>query len=292
MNMLNAHACDVCGCVSGLSTQGFLPNERFHFVGIVSNYNEFQSQRNILFSDEIEYSTEAFYKSSLTGRWQISDRIAIIGSIPFVYNQQIRDNQTTTETGIGDVSIFVNTLIVNKQDDSNAQYLRVGVGSKVPTGRYSSVALETSNLFPGSGAFDILFSTNYMYRKMKWGMIQENQVRIPTENKVGYKYGTTVNANFYGFYAHKTNNTVELMPFLGAGIQWKDVDKINRIPVAQQFNGGVIATTDIGLQAVLPSWMIHLKYGHPVFQQLSNNDVKMTVGNLELGIRYLIKKAK
>ncbi len=290
MMSLNGFACDVCGGPSGLSSQGFLPNQQFHFVGIVSNYSQYQSQRNILLSDEKEYSHETFFKSALIGRWQATERIAILGSIPFAYNQQSRGDQLLTETGIGDISVMINTVVLSKNDSIKAHFLRLGAGLKGPTGQYSHVALETNNLFPGTGAFDFLASTNYMFRKSKWGLIQENQTRIPTANSVDYKYGLTVNASLYGFYSKSFQNSKELMPFIGASLQWKDVDRINNIPVAQQFNGGTIITADAGVQAVLPSWMIHLKYSHPFIQQLSNNDVLMTVGNIELGVRYLIKK--
>lgn len=290
MMSLNGIACDVCGGPSGLSSQGFLPNQQFHFVGIVSNFSQYQSQRNILLSDEKEHSDEIFFKSAIIGRWQATEKIAILGSIPFAYNQQSRGDQLLTETGIGDISVMINTVVLSKKDSVKTQFFRVGAGLKGPTGRYSHVALETNNLFPGTGAFDILASTNYMYRRAKWGLIEENQARIPTSNSADYKYGLTVNASLYGFYSKSFQKAKELMPFLGFGFQWKDVDRINKIPVAQQFNGGTIFTADAGVQIILPKWMIHLKHGHPIIQQLSNNEVEMKVGNLELGVRYLIKK--
>lgn len=290
MGSFSVFSCDVCGISVSPGMQGLLPNNRYHFFGIRANYNSFQSSRPILLSDDFLTSKEHFFRSTLFGRWQISERFDLNAAIPFVYNEQHINGHINRHQGIGDIRITTNFLAINKTDSTSNHLFRVGAGAKLPTGNYSRDAWQTSNLYTGTGSYDFVLSSNYTLNKQKWGIIQDNQFWINTENKAGYRYGNSLNSRLLFQWKPTTKGKLKINPFAGAGYQWSMTDRIDGIHVSQQFNGGHLVTIEGGLQFMSNNWMTIIRYAHPVVQQLSNGDVRAIIGNAEIGISYLIQK--
>ena len=283
-------SCDVCGASSGMGAQGLLPGNQFHFFSLQTTYRQTRSFQDVLFSDEDRISREHFVRTNISGRWQISERWAFLGVVSYNYNWQQHVDSTRTMHGIGDINLHASYLLINRSDSTSSHQFRVDGGVKLPTGAYSRVALETSNLFPGSGSIDGIFRVNYQFKRQKWGMIGEGAFGLQGVNSAGYRFGNSVLSSGSIFGIKKIRKSGQLMPFLGISYQWVGTDEINDIPVSPKFNSGHLVSGEAGVQFIQSNWMFHLRFSQPVYQHLSNGNVKTVIGNAEIGIRYLIQK--
>lgn len=290
--MLSFHgmSCDVCGASAGIGSQGLLPSNQFHFIGMHSTYRQFKSVQDVLFSDEDRISREHFFRTNISGRWQFADRWAFLGVIPYVYNWQQQVDSTSIMHGLGDLNLHLSYLLFDRSDSVSSHQLRVDGGLKLPTGNYSSVALETSNLFPGTGSVDGMVRVNYQFKRQKWGIIGEGAFGLQGTNSTGYRFGNSLLSSGSVFAIKKTKGSGQLMPFLGANYQWIGTDAINTVPISPKFNSGHLFSAEIGVQFIHSNWMFHTRFSHPLYQHLSNGNVHTVIGNAEVGIRYLILK--
>lgn len=282
-------SCDVCGGTIPPGTQGLLPGNQFHFVGIRSYYSQYASYRSVFQSNQVLESSEHFLRFSILGRWQVSRRFDITTEIPIAYNWQHFNGSKNDNGGLADVSLRVNYLFVNKKDSSSSHQLRGGLGAKFPTGAYSNEALETSNLFPGTGSYDGIIGTNYIFLKDKWGWVQENQFVLKTANSAGYKYGHSFSSKL-NVFLNRTVKQTKILPFVGIDYRWNQTDQIDGIDVSYRFNSGRVLAAEAGINIITNKWMLGARYSHPILQQLSNGDVVNKIGGVELSVNFLIQK--
>src|SRR5690606_39232025 len=151
----------------------------------------FISAHPALFSDAMERSQEQFLTTALVGKYQVHKRWQLLASIPVHFNRQSKNGIQTFSNGFGDVSAHVRFAPIFRQDSVNrkALILQVGAGIKAPTGQYSREAHETSNLYPGTGSWDIPLDLNLYIVRDRWMLQFENALTLKTENKIGYRYG-------------------------------------------------------------------------------------------------------
>lgn len=285
-----AFSCDVCGGVSAPGTQGLLSSNKFHFIGIKSSYNQFRSIHGAHFIQD-QTSTEHFFRSSLVGKWQLADRLNIQLELPYTYNLQENPSGTRSEYGIGDINLVSNYLLVNQKtaEGMTKHALRIGAGLKMPTGRYANDVWSTSNLHPGTGAIDAIITTNYVYRKTRVGILQENSLILKGKNKYEYRYGSAFFTRSAIFYNRPISETTILLPSAGLNYLYTATDRIQGSEVSQLFNSGHLLNAELSINLLTTQWMFNLKGSFPVFQYLGNGFVS-SKGNLELSILYLIQK--
>ena len=281
-------SCDVCGGVVSPGTQGLLPTKQFHFIGTRFRYDHFTSNTN--YSGVSRSSTEHFLRASLYGRWQFASKFDLQAEVPFAYNLQEEEDSTRSHTGLGDISVVCNYELINNKNEAKetSHILRSGVGMKLPTGYYSKDAWETNNLFPGTGSFDLVLSTNYVFTKKKLGLLNEFSFLFPTENKAGYKRGESLIARMNGFYKIQLSNW-QFLPALGASYIFSNTDKIYNIPVTQTFNNGQSINSELSLNLISNKWMLNAKYSYPIYQNINDGEVE-SKGTAQLGIYYLFQK--
>ncbi len=286
-----ATACDVCGGVTAPNTQGLLPNNQYHFVGLRFGYNGFKSTHPLGLNHISTSTHEHFVRGSVLGKWQFTDRFDLQVDLPVIWNTQVAADSNRSNNGIGDASIFVNALAVNINDEKTGRshFFKIGAGVKLPTGKYSKDAWETNNMFPGSGSVDFSIATNYVFSGKNLGILHENSVVIKTKNNVGYQYGNIYLTRFAGFYKKKFEAGIVMMPSIGASYIFSQTDRINDILVSSNFNNGHILNGDVGLNFISNNWMLSSNVSLPLFQFIGGGDVT-SKGSVELGIFYLIPK--
>jgi hypothetical protein len=291
--MISFHSisCDVCGGIAAPNTLGLLSGNGYHFIGFRQTWGGFKTRHQEDYSSFVRNTREHFTLSSLNGRWQMNRRINFQVALPFAFNLQQENDDIRSEYGIGDISISSNYLVVNNKNEVKDQTLNftTGVRLKLPTGKYVKNAWETSNLYPGTGAYDFSINTNLVYSQKSIGMLQENSFTLRTENPVGYKFGNNVFSRLNAFYKKTTKNASLLMPFTGVSYLYTGTDKIQGIDVDQLFNSGHVLNSELGLNILTQKWMFQIRGTYPIFQYIVDGDVT-SLGSLELNINYLIQK--
>ncbi len=281
------YACDVCGVSTMNTGQGIVPSSSYHFIGVVSNYQQYRSLQAILMSDGMRYSTEHFGSITIHGRWQAHKRFAVLGYIPLKHNAQNFNSTITHHSGLGDISLVGEWLAVNNQTKGLQWRLRPGI--KFPTGSFSQEVYSTSNRDLGTGSIDFQLGSSLILLKDRWGFSSDLTGQLNTENRVGYRYGSGLRTDALGYLRFKPNEST-LLPFLGASYQCIFADQIDNIPVSQQFNGGHLVQLEAGAQLFTNQWMFSIRYGQPIYQALSNKDVQARIGLTQLSINYLFNK--
>lgn len=284
---VTVYGCDICGGISMPSTQGILPGTEYHFIGLRSSWIHFHTNESINHLS----STEHFVRTELSGRYQFNKRISAQVSIPYIFNSQLKSGETTMINGMGDSQLFIYWNAIQKENTEKQTNftLRMGSGVKLPTGSYSRDVWETNNLYPGTGSFDYGFNTYLSWYKGNFGLINENLITIKTQNPVEYKFGNAYLTRLLASYRVKIKQRTLLLPFAGISAFMTSRDHIQNIPVGQTFNSGTRVLAETGVSLFSKRMMYTLKYGLPLFQNLSGGDVKMN-GTLEFSINYLIKK--
>lgn len=285
-----AMSCDVCGAAVGPGTMGLLPNNQYHFVGIRNRFSKYHSFHKLVLSNDHLRSSQHFFQSSIEGRWQAFNDLDFYGTIPYVYNWQNFNGTTIQEQGIGDLSLQSNYRIINKKDSILGHQLRIGIGVKLPTGNYSRTALKTSNLFPGTGSVDGIFSSAYVFSKATWGILQENTFILKSTNLVKYKYGNSFSTMSAVFLKRKKGENTVFIPHLGINYLWSGTDQIDGINISQQSNGGHLISLEAGIRIMYQKWMLSARYNQSILQRLSDGLVENRIGNTALTITYLIQK--
>ncbi|MFT6923921.1 MAG: hypothetical protein ACJA1C_002941 [Crocinitomicaceae bacterium] len=284
-------SCDVCGGITVSSGEGLLLDNNFHFIGFKQSYSHFKSTHRDHFSPIVSTTHEHFMRSSINGKWQIANKINLQFELPFVVNTQVGEDETRSEKGIGDVNLLCNYVLVNsKNEEKNRSFqFQTGLGLSIPNGRYSHDVWETSNLFPGTGAFKLIARTNTIIKKNKLGFLQENSIAVSGENKFGYKYGLALASRNSVFLQLKTKKSRLITPSVGISYLYTSTDRINGAPVSQLFNSGHSVNAEMSLNYLTKKWMFILRASRPVYQYIGDGDVKL-LGALDIGIYYLIQK--
>ena len=283
-------ACDVCGGVSASGMNGFTPTNDFHFIGIRSTYRRYCSHSESLLTGVSTNSTEYFLQSDLMGKFQLSNRWQIIGTLPYSYAIQIESGSKTIQSGIGDIGLqsFYTPII---QKDTNGiinQQLNIGFGIKSPTGNYAESAHTMSNMYPGTGAFNFTLSANYIFQSGKNGGQIEASNSYSLQNKYGYKYGNSSSIGGTIFRMFKFSKTT-FRPFVGFQASLILKDRIHGYTTNESMNNGEIISGKIGLNIIRSNWFLSLYGQLPIYQNLGSGTVQQKE-LVSISLNYLISK--
>lgn len=287
----NAQACDVCGCGGGNAGagMGFMPTNDFHYIGIRSNYRHYYSREESIITGTTT-SNEYFFLSELVAKYQLTKRWQLIGLLPYSNVNQHKNNVVSSQSGLGDISLLSYYTPILKKDSTGLirHQLNLGIGLKMPSGKYAASAHEMSNIYPGTGAFDIQFSANYLVQKKKHGYQFEASNTIRLENKYGYQYGnaTSVGANY--FLSLRLNRNL-FRPFIGFQSNYYAKDVIDRVIVGESVNYGTVLTGKIGLNYMRSTWFASISGQLPIYQNIGNGAVQQKE-TVQVSINYLIPK--
>lgn len=283
-------ACDICGGISSPSSDGLLFGNQYHFIGFRANYSHFRSYHRSSFSEDVTVSAEHFIQTGIVGQWQFAKRFNAQLNVPYRTNLQYIENDEQLQHGIGDLTLHINWMILEKKNESRtSNFLTVGAGVKTPTGNYSKEPWSTSNLSPGTGSWDPQFNLNYRLLKKRFNLQIENSFNLKTANKYGYRYGNAISSRANAFYSFTTKNNAKMLPLIGVAYLYTNTDRIDGYLVSESFNSGHVFNIEIGVNYLINNWMLNTKWAQPIVQTIANGDVVLS-GMLEFGVHYLIQK--
>lgn len=287
-----ARACDVCGCSASSQYLGVLPKPSVSFIGVQYLHNSFSSDHPSLFEGRPNERSSDFYNTAqLWGRYAVARRVQLFAFVPYRYNLQRADTGSTAVSGIGDVSVLANAVLLDDGDGARwQQQLQAGGGLKLPSGRYTGVSerdkLGLPNMQPGSGSWDFLLNANYTLRHRNGGLNVDASYTLTTANADRYKYGNRLNAGLLVFRSF-TKGNLSLMPQLGYRYEYSlhDYDNYDRRWLNAQ-SGGYMTFATVGLQGYRNRTGLRLTFMLPVSQHYARGYVT-AMNRIDAGIFLL-----
>lgn len=248
-------ACDVCGCSSSGNSLGILPQFNKHFIGLVTQFQEFQSTHAKGVGEQpATLAKDKFSSFTAWARLYPHPKFQVFAFVPFHYNQVEEQGQKTTLQGLGDIKLLVNYMLLQPEVSNNQwrHSLLVGGGVKLPTGKYNIAredGLIVSNMQPGTGSWDFIVNANYTVRYHNIGLNSDMMAQINTVNNRDYLYGNKLNAGLSLFYWQEVKQ-VTLLPQIGVRTQYSSQDWSSySYRIVNEFSGGYQVYTTLGLSA-------------------------------------------
>lgn len=290
----SAHACDVCGCSASNQYLGLLPKANISFISLQYQYAHLESNHPSLFSNRPnEHGHDYYNTAQLWGRYAVNQHLQLFAFVPYRYNIQRTDSAVFKGSGIGDVSVLANTVLI-RQDDASSRWqhqLFGGGGIKLPTGKYAGITamdrLGLPNMQPGTGSWDFIVNANYTVKKASFGVNADGSYTITTPSSEHYKYGNKLNTGVLGFYSFELGKW-SIVPQAGLRYEYSlhDYDNYERKWLNEQ-SGGYMSFATMGVQCYLKRAGARLTYQLPVSQNYSTGYV-VAKQRIDAGIFFLL----
>lgn len=273
-----AKACDVCGCSLGANYFGILPQFNKNFIGLRFSQSKFYAHMHHEGSSlPDEYSNDTYTRAELWGRFYLSPKVQLITFVPYHFNSMAGNEQNVEISGLGDIAVSGQWLLVNTGEDMTAKFkhtLRAGLGIKLPTGKYDerdAGVLLNPSFQRGTGSLDFILNGIYTARYGKMGINTEVGYKINTRNQDEYKFGNQFNSGASLFYWHNFRN-VKLSLLPNAGFYVEQAAKHQDGDVQKANTGGSATFFTYGLETYLGSWSAGFNIKHPVHQSLNTEE--------------------
>lgn len=279
-------ACDICGCGTGNSYIGILPDFQKHIFGIRYRYNNMLTHVGIGGAATYLTTAERYNTIEAWGGWNLTGNFRVMISAPYNFNEKTNQGITRHKNGPGDVSAYGFYKLLGKRTavpakDSGSkllvQSLWLGGGIKLATGRYNaadkSATGEAANLFQlGTGSYDFNAGVMYDVRLQDAGININANYKINTANKYNYQYGNKFTVNSQLYYKFRTKNNVMIAP--GAGVQYEtsQTDRDDNVKVT--VSGGSLLLGTVGLETALGKFAAGANFQTPLSQSLASSIVK------------------
>ena len=284
----NSWSCDICGGVNNSGVTGFMPSNLYHFIGIRGNFRHFESKiHSELYGSNL--SNEYFYQTELFAKYQFSNRWQGLVTLPYVYNSRIINGNASSLQGMGDVSLIVMyaPLIETDSNGRVKKQLNLRFGAKVPTGMHAKNNESITNMYPGTGAFDIPIGLQYTQLFNRSGFYSEITFTYRCPNNFDYAYGAI--GNLSGIYFLNLQHLrLMIKPFIGFSGTAIGKDALNGYIVSSA-NSGWMIQSSFGMHLVRNKWLFSFHCQLPIAQNLGDKSVSQKE-NISLSITYLLNK--
>jgi hypothetical protein len=277
-------ACDVCGCSVNANYFGILPQFNKNFIGVRLTQSNFELKHTpTLFPKSNTYYEEQLNRYEIWGRFYVTDRFVIFGSLPYQNNKRTDAGIKQSYQGISDATLSTNYILFNTGDSTRLlvrNTLMVGIGLKFPTGSFKTnkpVSLQT-----GTGTWDYYLNLIYTMRYKNLGFNTDATYRINSMNQ-SYQYGNRFISSARLFYWKKKSGN-SILPNAGLLYEYSLKDKSNKIP--QLFTGGMGVYFAGGVDLYVGRFALGLNMTLPISESL-NNGYANTQNRLSTQIIYL-----
>jgi len=276
-------ACDVCGAVNSSLGLGTIASGNRHSFGLTYQYRTYKSNHPPLFNEPAIGSSERYQRLDFSGNIRMADRWQLKAVVPVVYNEQWKEGARDFRQGLGDPTLTINYFIVNRQDSLAVNQIRwsVGLGGKLPLGKFPEPHDEVLLLYPGTGTWDGVMQSSFFYRHRKWGIIQECNAVVRSTNKYSYTPGSLFNATLFGFRRFSNWSL-----FGGFQYAWNGIDYIDREAINSSPSRGEILSASVGGSIQWGNIMVQANAHLPVIQHLGNGYVNQEL-SFTAGIHYI-----
>lgn len=279
---LSTFACDICGCGVGSYYLGILPEFNKRFIGL--RYQHKTLRTHLGPGGKTSYLTtdETYQSAELWGGWNLGSKFRVLYFVPYNFNERNSAETSGRKNGLGDIALMGYYNLFNStntvSDKLLVQSLWIGVGIKVPSGKYEpldrNVLTESPNNFQlGTASTDFTLNATYDVRLMDFGMNINTNYKINTNNKYNYRYGNKFTTNALAYYKIRVAKMMTIAP--NAGILYETSQKdIENKKFAADVSGGYSLAVLTGLEANLSMFSFGINYQAVAAQNLAGGSVK------------------
>jgi hypothetical protein len=277
-----AKSCDICGSGAGGNYIGILPDFSNKIVGIRYRYNSVTSHLGQGGATTYLTTKEKYHTAEAWAGWNITPDFRVMASIPYAFNEQVKQTENDSKNGIGDVSFTGYYQIINSRNTINeskllVQSLWLGGGIKLPTGSYKPEdkqnEIESANLFQlGTASTDFFLHAMYDVRLQDLGLNTMASYKINTNNKYDYRYGNKFNISAQVYHKFKAGKNITVSPNVGTiyEVSAKDWDE----KFVEDATGGKLILGTIGFESVVNKITLGGSFQTPLDQKLGNGFIK------------------
>ncbi len=263
LSFLKSQSCDVCGCASGSSYLGILPQFNKNLIGVRQTYQRFNHPITSLnFNGESQVFSDHFLGSELWARYYINPKIQLFAFVPFRNHMRVESERTTQISGLGDIQLNGYYTFFKSEADTATKFTHVwmlGGGLRLPTGKYQQRD-ENGAMMPlpfqvGTGGHSQLLQSIYTVRYKGWGLNTDISYRFNHANELGYQLGNTFQSHISAFYWHQIpKKNRSLMPHLGINHERMGAD--SQFGVEKEYTGGSTTLATAGIDLYVGRWFM------------------------------------
>jgi len=218
--------------------------------------------------------------------------VQLFAFVPYHINSGSDAGTKISTSGIGDVSVLANVVILKDDSADNIwhQTLIGGGGIKAPTGKYTGItALDEQglpNVQAGTGSWDFIVNANYTVRRKRIGVNVDASYTMTTANTADYKYGNRLNTGLLGFYWWQKHD-FSLLPQGGVRFEYSlhDYDNYARKWLNESSGGSIVFGT-VGVQSYFKRYGAKVMYNVPLAQHYAANNVTVN-SRIETSLFFL-----
>lgn len=288
-SITNAYT-QACCCTGAGANYSILPNLSKHVIGLRYTYKNYYSQTHSLNPELNGTMTNQNLNSlELFGRFNLKDRLQLSFYVPFSFIRQTNSKAVTEKAaGLSDISFLLQYNLLNPlkcNGKKSKHQLRLGVGTKLPTGEFKMNAndLFSTNLQLGTGSIDFLANAIYTFRFKGFGFNTIVSYKLNTTNNKGYRFGDKVQTGMNLFYVFDVKE-IQLMPMVGLNFEHQFSNKKEGRNL--NFTGGDFLTNAIGFDIYYKQFAFTSSISPAVMNHLNWNGENKNRFNLEAGVFY------
>lgn len=270
------------GCPSGGGYLGIVPQFSKNFIGMRYRMRSF-STTDASHGAGLASYTHLFQTTELWGRFYPAKRIQAFVFLPFQMNTETTDKTTSYVESIGDMSFIFNYNLINTGDSLDRDWkhnLLLGVGAKLPTGKYQQRD-ASKQMYPvafqaGTGAYSAILSGMYTLRYKKVGINSNVSYYYNGKNELEYSFGNLASGSLSAFYWFKINS-VSILPSVGTYIEntQRDIDNGYYVNTTSGTLGYASVGTDVYLDRFAFSLNIQMPYYQNIKSATQSKDIRL-----------------
>ncbi len=278
-----------CCCTGSGANYSILPNLNRHVIGLRYTHRNYFSETHSLNPVLDGTKTNQYLNSiELFGRFNLKERLQLSVFMPVNFIRQSSKGVTEKAAGLGDASLLLQYNVLDPlrcNGKKTKHQLRLGVGTKLPTGEFSMTERDmfNTNLQLGTGSIDFLVSAVYTFRFNNFGFNTSASYKLNTTNNKGYRFGDKIQAGLNFFYVFDITE-VRLMPTAGINYEHQFSNKKDKRTL--EFTGGDFITTAVGFDVYYKQFAFSSSVAPAVMNRLNWTGENKNKFNLEAGIFY------
>ncbi|WP_157687532.1 hypothetical protein [Pedobacter psychrophilus] len=301
-------ACDICGCFMGIT-----PYDNVSSLGVFyryRSYNGYFGQDQQFFPDESSFFPQAnqtnnplgnhngllgdyeiYRTTEIRGRYFIQKRLEINAIIPYLNNSEKYNNQTSTISGLGDITLYAGYHLLRKLDQKTInQRLITGAGIKIPTANNlvkSDQGLTYSNPFqPGTGSIDGFVYANYIIGIKNWGASINSTYKFNGRNSDQESIANSTTSFLSVFRKIDIDKNIKIIPSVQTSYEFTKGEKYQGKLTGEHETNNLMAGA--GLDIFVKNIGINTSFQTNAWS--AQTDHPRSSGRLTLGITYNLKQ--
>lgn len=234
----------------------------------------FQKYHTTITSDNSQYSNDFYQTTELLLGTNIRNHWQLLLFLPHNNYYTSSDDGVSKNNGLGDVTFMGNYNILNekklnKDTVTIFQQLAIGIGVKLPTGKYSidvNELVTSANMQAGSGSYDLLLNMLYIFQIENRGYNFNANYRI-NQSAGHFKFGNRLKISCFAFRSFQWKK-ISLNPNIG--MLFENLKENTMHSEVIKDTGGNVLLTAPGLELQIKHSVMGMNIQFPLFSNLSH----------------------